>query len=285
MELLPFDDGQMGQFVDGFFAGEPAAGKDMREMLRRMPQVRGMAQIPLLLGFLCALYRDQRKETSKPRDWNLVRRTDLYEECTERLLSGAWRDKDKESPREMIRRKLRFATHLAYRLFVQSKEQFSWEELAATIQAIWRWPAGPLPEDKEEQVHDRITELSAKDGLLEEAGARKKAPYLFLHLTFQEYLTACHLARLINERGWDKAMVPIDGREVPAKQFLDRKAWLPNWQEVIVLLAGNLKDPVPLLELLADESKDDLFHHRLALAALCLPEIKALMEGPCTNRL
>jgi hypothetical protein len=166
MELLPFDDGQMGQFVDGFFAGEPAAAKDMREMLRRTPQVRSMAQIPLLLGFLCALYRDKRNQTSKPRDWNLVRRTDLYEECTERLLSGAWRDKDKELPREMIPPKRRFATHLAYRLFVQSKEQFTWQELADTIQGIWGWPAGPLPEDKEKQVRDKIAELSTEDGLL-----------------------------------------------------------------------------------------------------------------------
>ena len=57
-------------------------------------------------------------------------------------------------------------------------------------------------------------------------------------------------------------------------------AWLPAWQEVIVLLAGNLNDPLPLLEMLADEGKDDLFRHRLAVAALCLPEIEALREAP-----
>jgi hypothetical protein len=45
------------------------------------------------------------------------------------------------------------------------------------------------------------------------------------------------------------------------------------------LLPGLLDDPVPLLELLADESKDDQFHHRLALAARCLPEIQALLDA------
>jgi hypothetical protein len=49
---------------------------------------------------------------------------------------------------------------------------------------------------------------------------------------------------------------------VGVRDLVDGRAWLPAWQEVVVLLAGRLKDPLPLLELLADESKDDLFHHR-----------------------
>ncbi len=47
---------------------------------------------------------------------------------------------------------------------------------------------------------------------------------------------------------------------------------------MIILLAGNVDDPVPLLEVLADDAKDDLFRHRLALAALCLPEIEEIMK-------
>jgi hypothetical protein len=48
---------------------------------------------------------------------------------------------------------------------------------------------------------------------------------------------------------------------------------------VIVLLAGQLRDPVPLLKMLSQKEAtstnphgDDLFRHRLALAAQCLPE-------------
>jgi predicted NACHT family NTPase len=130
----------------------------------------------------------------------------------------------------------------------------------------------------EDRLKRRIKEWSKQDGLLVKAGAGKRAPYLFLHLTFQEYLAACYLADLINLHGWEKSTVRLGDEKVAVKVFLDRMAWLPAWQEVIVLLAGNLKDPVPLLEMLADESKDDLFRHRLALAALCLPEIKELLE-------
>ena len=71
-------------------------------------------------------------------------------------------------------------------------------------------------------------------------------------------------------QGWKK-IVPV----------VDKKAWLPAWQEVIILLAGTLTDPTLetrtdpalLLRLLADEQKDDYFRHRLALAGLCLPEL------------
>src|SRR5262249_2455504 len=127
----------------------------------------------------------------------------------------------------------------------------------------------------EAEVTARIEEWSREDGLLVEAGAGDGAPYLFLHLTFQEYLTACHLAQRINGIGWTKAAGPVaEAGPVPALAFVDRKGWLPAWQETIVLLAGKLDDPVPLLEVLADEGKDDLFRHRLALAARCLGEIE-----------
>ncbi len=95
-------------------------------------------------------------------------------------------------------------------------------------------------------------------------GAVEDAPFLFLHLTFQEFLTARYLAHRINDDGWDEATVPLDGKHyVPAKLLLDRKAWLPSWQEVVVLAAGQLKDALPLLETLADPETDDIFRHRL----------------------
>ena len=44
-------------------------------------------------------------------------------------------------------------------------------------------------------------------------------------------------------------------------ELVDRKAWLPAWQEVIVMLGGMLGDVAGLLNLLADERRDDLFRH------------------------
>jgi hypothetical protein len=94
--------------------------------------------------------------------------------------------------------------------------------------------------------------------------------YFFLHLTIHEFLTACALAEKAEEQGWEAVA-----------SLVERKAWLLTWQEVIVLLAGTLTDPTLdtwtdpalLLSLLARKQEDDYFRHRLALAALCLPEL------------
>src|SRR5262249_28373858 len=47
MELLPFADDQIVAFVRAFFDGDQAGAQELSELLRRAPQVRGIAQIPL----------------------------------------------------------------------------------------------------------------------------------------------------------------------------------------------------------------------------------------------
>jgi hypothetical protein len=238
-----------------------------------------MAQVPLLLGFLCALYREERQHSTR-RDWNLMRRTDLYEAVLQRLLSGQWKEPPRPPREGEVEAKREMLEPVAFQLFLAGKQQFPLREVrqAFRVAHAGLYPRGTLTPD---EVTRRIDEWREQDGVLVKAGDGEDVPHLFLHLTFQEYLTACYLAERINKHGgWDKATVPVEGREVPAKVFVDRKAWLPSWQEVIVLLAGKVIDPVPLLEVLSDDETDDVCRHRLALAALCLPEIKELLEAP-----
>jgi len=112
-----------------------------------------------------------------------------------------------------------------------------------------------------------INELSETDGLLVKSGGGDNAPYLFLHLSFQEYLTACALAERANNEGWQAISA-----------FVDRKSWNPAWQETVVFLSGMLDDPAPLLGLLADASKDDATRQRLCVAGRCLPELSAAAQ-------
>jgi predicted NACHT family NTPase len=281
MELLPFDDAQTGAFMDGFFAGEPAVGRELHELLRRVPQLRGLAGVPLLLGFLCALHREEwQKPQRQRRDVTRLRRTDLYRAVLERLMGGVWKDPPRSVSRDEADAKLELLEGVAFRLFAAGKEQFTRRQLRQAARAAHAslYAGHPLSDT---ELTRRMRQWSEEDGLLVEAGAGDDPPYLFLHLTFQEFLAARHLAQHINDHGWTKPL-PLgdEGKGAPARDFVDRMAWLPAWQEVIVLLAGSLKDPLPLLEILADESKDDLFRHRLAVAALCLPEIEALREAP-----
>lgn len=74
-------------------------------------------------------------------------------------------------------------------------------------------------------------------------------------------------------------MSPVSGRTTPACEIVSRKAWDPAWQELIVRLADMVDCPLDLLHALADEREDDLFRHRLALAARCLGEISGKSRG------
>jgi HEAT repeat protein len=112
-------------------------------------------------------------------------------------------------------------------------------------------------------------DLTQNSGILRRTA---KPDYFFLHLTIQEYLAAGAIARLVNEKGWE-TRVNLSGGSVTLRQLVNSKAWDPRWQEVMILLTGQLRNPALLLELLADERQDDYFGHRLSLACQCLPEL------------
>ena len=87
--------------------------------------------------------------------------------------------------------------------------------------------------------------------------------HVFPHRSIAEYLTASALAdRATEGRLWE---------------FVDAKAWDPDWEQVVLFLAGRQsRSPDALqrlLQLLTNEAKDDVFRHRLAVAAQCLCEI------------
>jgi HEAT repeat protein len=96
-------------------------------------------------------------------------------------------------------------------------------------------------------------------GVLESIGAGENNAFMFLHLTFQEFLVAKALAA----KGWR----PIAG-------FVDQMAWLPEWREVILMLAGVMAKPDALLRCLSDPKRDDSLRCRSVLAALAYPEIE-----------
>ena len=127
-------------------------------------------------------------------------------------------------------------------------------------------------------------DLLGNSGILRGEGGQG---YFFLHLTLQEFLAAAALAHQVNVKGWE-AKIDFDGQTVTVHDLVDHKAWDPRWQEVLLLFAGQLDDPVPWLALLAAPAPtpsnrlgDDVFRHRLALAALSLAEIPAARLRLC----
>jgi hypothetical protein len=158
---------------------------------------------------------------------------------------------------------------VGYALFTEGYEQFR-ESLLRQKISVWLEGLEHNHELYTRNPTSLIAELK-HDGIFITIGAHRDTPLLFLHRTFHEYMVARHLARREHGQGW-QAIAP----------FVDKKAWHPAWQEALILLAGQLPNPAPLLELLADRSKDDIFRHRLTLAALCLPELSTQVRALCS---
>jgi hypothetical protein len=255
-ELLAFNWRQIESFAKVWFGDEERANKFLK-MLRKNLQVRGLACIPLMLALMCKEY--EKGKLSFP-----TRRVEIYDRCLRGLLRD-WKE-EKEIPPFGTDDIIELLEEVGYALFVENYEQFS--------EGVLRKKMIPYLDKLKSpnSLHDRsateIIEELKLDGILITVGE----DYLFLHLTFQEYLTACALEKRVKNNGKNDGWKLIEG-------LIDKKAWLPSWQEVIILLTGKLPDPTPLLKLLMDKKKDDYFRHRLALAALCMPEIPSTVDN------
>ena len=236
LELLAFDTRYIAAFARVWFGDDdnddtPTRAQAFLALVREQPRVRGLARIPLMLVLLCRTYQET------PQGFP-TRRVDLYQRCLRGLLRDWQRDQDKwhgdqgtgEMSDAYVDAVMELLQAVACTLFSEGYEQFSESLLRRTIKA-WL--------DSVEQTHELaernptllIAELKG-NGVLITAGSRRGAPLLFLHRTFQEYLTACALARQAHMEGWE-AIAPL----------IDKRAWVPAWQEVLVLLAGTLTDP------------------------------------------
>ncbi|MCI0349728.1 MAG: hypothetical protein L0Z53_09910, partial [Acidobacteriales bacterium] len=278
LELLAFNTPQIEAFVRVWF-GEGDTANQFLTMLRQNHQMRGLARIPLMLTLLCRIWI----ESKEKKQGFPTRRVELYDRCLRGLLSD-WKIDDKGHDKEelwvsmaYVDAMIELLQEVGYELFVEGYEQFSPSLLRAKImQCLAQFK--PEHELYGSNAASLIAELK-RDGLLITVGEHRNAPLLFLHRTFQEYLAASALAGRVQRVGWNS----IEG-------FMSKKAWLPEWREVVTLLAGKLNDPAPLLEMLSNPEPtrtnphgDDLLRHRLALAALCLPEARAGIEPKMSN--
>jgi HEAT repeat protein len=259
---------------------------DRDELIRQLdqlPTMRPLTANPLLLSIICFVVDD-------PEGVELpATRGELYDRAVERLLIYYHQNKRVEviypSEAPEVHEKRVILEWAALSLFAGSAEKltFSGEQLGKCLQeALGTLGYGQATAPWANALRK---DLVSNSGLLR---ADKDEQYFFLHLTIEEFLAACALARIINDlegQGWDTPL-RLDGRQRMVREWIDRKAWDPRWQEVICLLAGRLRDPALLLSMLADPNPtptnphgDDYFHHRLALAALCMPEIPERIRG------
>lgn len=181
-EILPLGSEQMEKFVGHYYGDDPPAAAAFLEELRRRSDLRELASVPALLGFLLILYRTS--EGAVPED-----RLELYR-LVVRKLAGEW-DKEKPAKRAFKttdNRRIAFLSHLAFsRLFGGAEPTpsrrfiFTGQEIFAEAERYCALKGIPV-------LADALTEEVKATALLREVGA-----YAFAHLTLQEYMAATTL--------------------------------------------------------------------------------------------
>jgi HEAT repeat protein len=251
-ELAPFEPRDIRCLIDRWFEGDQDKASSLKTTLDLSFSLAHACRSPLITTLVCLVHEEQ----PLPEE---TRRRDLYNQALRLLLKRGWQARGESWSESDLDERLWVLERLAWDLFPRQPEanQFGHRDvLQALQQALKVLGLSAAP--------DQLRNDLLKSGILVEAGLdrRGQACFSFLHRSFLEYLAARALADKASGEGW-----------TALADLVDRKAWHPAWQGVILFLAGELENPAPLLELLADENKDDYFRHRLALAARCLPEV------------
>ncbi|MFC1812581.1 HEAT repeat domain-containing protein, partial [Thermodesulfobacteriota bacterium] len=258
VEIVPFNQTQIKNYADKWFENAASTIQDntvspdvFLKDLRDKPQIWGITQIPLLLSLLCRLYLDN--NLTLP-----ARKVDVYEKAIDHML-GEWSNKRKPKTEWMIVPKTELLEELAYDFTREGKQIFSANELYDWFDTYLK--RDDIPKDfRNSNPIELLDELSEDDGLLLGLDKQNKR-YIFLHRTFQEFLTASYLKKLIQKN-------QSNGLELVRKRL-----WLHYWHETITLLSGLMEDPIPLIQAIAGEDeKDDIFFTRLILAGRCVAE-------------
>ncbi|WP_157252505.1 NACHT domain-containing protein [Nonomuraea typhae] len=259
LEVLDFDNAQINQFVGNWFDDDPAKRDKLGAALRRSTRMQTLSANPLLLSLIAIVFES---DLELPE-----RRSKLYARTIEVLLSEWDSRRDiNRFPRFTADRKRDLLEEIAWHYQRERLAYFPKDELLGMIAEFL--PSVDLDPADAPAI---LGEICEHYGLLKE---QAHEVYGFLHLTVQEYFAAAVAARIGAPAIEEIALVRHD----------------PWWEEVILLLAGQLHDATPLLLALLgrgpDQAEtaewlaadDDMFHNDLLLAGQCLvstPRIRA----------
>ncbi|MCP2732401.1 trypsin-like peptidase domain-containing protein, partial [Limnofasciculus baicalensis] len=262
VEIVPFAFAQTAEYIEtwfknaeGYIQDESVSAENLIQQLRDKPQIAGLAQNPLLLSLICSLY--QEKDLTLP-----AQRTQVYQKAVDYMLKK-WSANRYPQSEGMITAKIQLLEKLAYHFSCDDEQDgseiFSLDELHRVIEGYIK--SGEISTDLKNYPTSRlIEELSAEDGILQKWD-REGDKYIFLHRTFQEYFTATYLLRKIKEN------------QNEGISLVKRLFWQYDAHETLILLAGLMENPLPLLQAIT-QSKDDIFKTLLLLAGRCLAECK-----------
>lgn len=246
VELQGFTNDQVTAFVDAWFVQHSEVGERLRSHLKRRPQLRSLARIPLACAFLCVVA----SEGGAIPD----RRIDLYRSVVDQILARPWRPLREQPSAAIIDARRELLKHLGWKL--ATGEDYWRDRLPQTLArtAILEghtlgvpWTVGPsaIGDNDHLRAEDELKELH---GALIPVGTSVGSDRLFVHRTIHEYLVAAHVAGRCSE-------IDVVGE-------LSDKWWFqPDWYEVIAMTASLL--PVDqaetLISAIAEDGPDTAF--------------------------
>lgn len=260
VEIAPFTQKQIEQYIKTWFKkfadntrNESKLAKGLLLELENKPQIRGLAQNPLLLSLICSLYQEAQLELP-------TRRVEIYEQAVSCILKKWKEKKEKKTYSDaIVKAKKELLEEVAYHFSCEGKEIFSIDELVDKIEEYLK--GDKVPTDfTNMKTSELIEELSKGDGIIQKLN-REGNRYIFLHRTFQEYFTASYLNRII-KRDTNKGI-----------KVVLKYVWDYSWHETIGLVAGMMENPIFLIHEIYS-LKDDIFHTQLLLVGRCIAECK-----------
>lgn len=241
-ELAPFETAMLLQLVRQWFRDTPALATSLVAAFNRNYPLSNACRNPMIATLACLAH----EETAITET---TRRSDLYGKFLHAVAQKAWKTEQISLDQQMALDTLLHSLEApALRLFKQDPGSniFSYLKLKQAF-------AGSGTDG----IHQDL--LTCDVFVPSGRSADGQLQFSFVHRTFLEYLAACALA----DEGWDSI-----------RGFVQKVAGTAEWQEVLILLAGKLLDPLPLVDMLLDQHLDDLLRRNLGLAALCLSEIR-----------
>jgi predicted NACHT family NTPase len=215
--MAPFDDEQIEQFIRNWFRSikdQEAQTADQCWQLLQQPEyqaARELAQTPLLLTLLCAVYD---KSLSFPKN-----RAALYGKALDVLLEE-WAAEKRIKPEPIyqeftIELERELLADIAYEGFESDQLFFNKREVTSRIKAFL---VNNLNAPKHLDSEKVLEAIEVQQGILVE---RARNAYSFSHLTFQEYLTAQYI---------------VDNQQI--EQIVSAHLTDERWREVFLLIAG-----------------------------------------------
>ncbi len=238
-----FDDTQIGQFAQNWYAAREANPERAREgaaqlvqAIHRDPDTLRLARVPNLLTMMALIHRNR---ATLPNGKAL-----LYEDIVQAYLKTIDEFRQITEYTDSLQDMKRWLGEVGFKMQQRRVDEATDQDILIDADTLCRWlgtaMAGTGKPAAAADVRRFLDIIKRRSGLVIERG---DSQFAFTHLSFQEYFAAVYLAEWVTSAEW------LLGEEVPfgtAAADLQQYADEGTWEETLVFLFELLAGTKPL---------------------------------------